>query len=41
MDDSKLVRAVLVDFTAACDVIDHSILIAKLKCCVFSTLALA
>ena len=41
MDDRKLVWVKLLDFTAAFDVIDHSILIAKLKYYGFSPLALA
>ncbi len=32
LDDKKLVGAVLLDYTAAFDVIDHDILVAKLKC---------
>ncbi|XDV11531.1 hypothetical protein PO909_000447 [Leuciscus waleckii] len=36
MDDKKLVGAVLLDFTAAFDVIDHDILLSKLKCYGFS-----
>ncbi len=40
LDDKKLVGAVLLDYTAAFDVIDHDILVAKLKCYVFSLTAL-
>lgn len=42
MDERKLVGAVLIDFTAAFDLIDDSILFAKLKCWLdgFSPLAL-
>ncbi len=38
--DKKLVGAVLLDYTAAFDVIDHDILIAKLKCYGFLLTAL-
>ncbi len=41
IEDRKLVGAVLLDFTAAFDVIDHSILLAKLKCYGVLPLALA
>ena len=41
MDNSLIVGAVLLDFTAAFDVIDHSILIAKLKSYGFSPSSLA
>ena len=41
IDDRLLVGAVLLDFTAAFDVIDHQILMAKLKCYGFSPLSLA
>lgn len=40
LDNKKLVGAVLIDFTAAFDVIDHDILMAKLKCYGFSLTAL-
>lgn len=40
-DDRKQVGAVLSNFTVAFDVIDHSILIAKLKGCGCSPLALS
>lgn len=36
LDDKKLAGAVLIDYRAAFDVIDHDILIAKLKCFGFS-----
>ncbi len=41
MDDRKLDGTVLLDFAAAFDVMENSILIAKLKCYGFSSLALA
>uniref|UniRef100_A0A8C7Z1Z2 ribonuclease H n=1 Tax=Oryzias sinensis TaxID=183150 RepID=A0A8C7Z1Z2_9TELE len=41
LDDKKYVGAVLLDFTAAFDVIDHDILLAKLKCYGFSQLSLS
>ncbi len=39
-DDKKLVGVVLLGYTAAFDVIDHDILVAKLKCYGFSLTAL-
>ena len=41
MDNRKLVGTVLLNFTSAFEVIDHNILIAKLKCYGFSSLVLA
>lgn len=40
LDNKKLVGTVLLDFTAAFDVIEHDILVAKLKCYGFSCTAL-
>jgi hypothetical protein len=40
MDDRKLVGAVLPDFSAAFDIIDHELLLGKLKCYVFKSAAL-
>ncbi len=40
LDDKTLVGAVLLGYTAAFDVIDHDILVAKLKCYGFSLTAL-
>jgi len=37
MDNSKMTGAVLLDFSAAFDVIDHNLLIGKLKCYGFSS----
>uniref|UniRef100_A0A4W5P3U4 Reverse transcriptase domain-containing protein n=1 Tax=Hucho hucho TaxID=62062 RepID=A0A4W5P3U4_9TELE len=41
MDDGKLVGAVLLDFSAAFDVIDHELLLGKLKCYGFKDAALS
>ena len=40
MDDRKLVGAVLLDFNAAFDGIDHELLLGKLKCYGFKSAAL-
>lgn len=41
MDDGRLVGAVLLDFSAAFDVIDHCLLLRKLKSYGFSSVALS
>ena len=40
MDNPKMTGAVLLDFSAACDVIDYNLLISKLECCGFSPTAI-
>ena len=40
MDNSKIAGAVLLDFSAAFDVIDHDLLIGKLECDGFSPTAI-
>ena len=41
MDDRRLVGAVMLDFSTAFDVIDHSLLLNKLKCYGFGSVAMA
>jgi hypothetical protein len=41
MDDRKLFGAVLLDFTADFDVVDHELLLGKLKCYGFNSAALS
>ena len=41
MDNKRIVGTVMLDFTAAFDIIDHALLIAKLKCYGFADTALS
>ena len=41
MDNSKMTGAVLLDFSAAFDVIDHNLLISKLECYEFKPNAIS
>ena len=41
MDNKRIVGTVMLDFSAAFDIIDHALLIAKLKCYGFADTALS